>query len=190
VSTFPIRGRDPRSLGPPHTASLLSSPRSATGELSVPQAYDGLWVPPVAGVVEVEALRYVHVDSRDLRALPVGAGNSSGHAEQAFRPTPSDPGDAARPRRARSNPENEGIAQAANTPKQFDPRVHPSDDRARCRARQRLDDSGGSRSSGDPSHHDRRSGKAAGQRPGRVLGTHKVDAACLQFDEEQHVVVP
>jgi hypothetical protein len=43
----------------------------------------------------------------------------------------------------------------------------------RCRERPRQDDSGGSRSSGGPSHHDRRSGKAAGQRPGRVFGTHR-----------------
>jgi hypothetical protein len=32
---------------------------------------------------------------------------------------------------------------------------------------------GGSRSSGDPSHRDRRSGKAAGHCPGRVFGTHR-----------------
>jgi hypothetical protein len=49
-------------------------------------------------------------------------------------------------------------------------------DRARCPARPRQHDSGGSRRTGDPSHHARRSGKAAGQRSGRVFGTHRFPA--------------
>jgi hypothetical protein len=107
------------------------------------------------------------------RIYPVGAGNSSGHPEQAFRAASSDPS-RCRPS-ALSSPgspdERAGLLRRGD-PERFDPRVHPLR-RARCRARQRQDDSGGSRTTGDPSHHARRSGKAAGQRSGRVFGTHR-----------------
>jgi hypothetical protein len=63
----------------------------------------------------------------------------------------------------------------ANTAKRFDLRVDSSDGRARSRACARQDDSGGSDSRGDPSHHDRRSGKVAGHRSGRVFGTHRLE---------------
>jgi hypothetical protein len=55
--------------------------------------------------------------------------------------------------------------------------MSPSDPRATNRACERPDHPGGSRSSGDPSRRDRRSGKAAGHGSGRVFGTHTIGVA-------------
>jgi hypothetical protein len=105
---------------------------------------------------------------------PVVAGNSSGHPEEAFHATPSDPS-RRRPSPLNSpyNPDQRTAPLRRGSPgtiRSLDPSALG---RARCRTRQRQGDSGASRTTGAPSHHARRLGKAAGQRSGRVFGTHR-----------------
>jgi hypothetical protein len=98
----------------------------------------------------------------------VGAGNSSGHPEQAFRPTRSDPSLGDPSALSSLQPRRTSGSLSRDTPKQFDPSVHPSDDRERRRSPShrtiRMDRA-------VPEFHrtmKARSGRAAGQRPRRV----------------------
>jgi hypothetical protein len=131
-------------------------------------------------------LRY-GLSYRDLEELlaergveVVGAENPSGHHEQGFRATRSDPCAMPRPSECAGAPTNEALANAANAVKRFYPRLRCQDARPTNRAHERQDHSGRSRSSGGPSHHGHRWGETAGQRSGRIFGTHRV----ARFDAE------
>jgi hypothetical protein len=113
----------------------------------------------------------------------VGAENPSGHREQGFRATRSDPCAMPRPSECAGAPTNEPLAKAANAVKRFDPRLRCQDARTTNRAHERQDHSGRSRSSGGPSHHDHRCGETAGQRSGRVFGTHRIPGTSFRHPQ-------